>query len=228
MIISWDFVCLTLFVFLSSSSCRFHSIRFRFPQPPLQDRLKNEKILQIPGGDAVEFGSLGLSRLDAGNAGRVHCLSNPCTFRINEVVFGVTSTDVICQISSEETNSNLEPGTRLRRIAQHVVQQRSFYPLFPPPVSSPTNLDLKQMDGWKMPCRPDILIVPSKLTPFATAVLDSTVVLNPGHLTKGTTGGTYAIMDIHPIKREKLDDTADDVRVQHGVNDRVHVEIKRI
>lgn len=204
------------------------SAKWVYPQAPMEDRLKKEKILDIPGGDAVEFGTLGLSRLQEGNPGRVHCLSNPCTFRINEVVFGVTSTDIICQISSEETNSHLEPGTRLRRIAQHVVQQRSFYPLFPPPVSAPTNLDLKHMHGWKMPCRPDVLVIPSKLTPFASTVLDSTVVLNPGHLTKGTTGGTYALMDIHPMKREKLDDTADDVHVQHSLNDRVNVEVKRI
>ena len=204
------------------------SAKWVYPQAPLEDRLKKEKILDIPGADTVDFGTLGLSRLQEGNPGRVHCLSNPCTFRINEVVFGVTSTDIICQISSEETNSHLEPGTRLRRIAQHVVQQRSFYPLFPPPVSAPTNLDLKHMHEWKMPCRPDVLIIPSKLTPFASTVLDSTVVLNPGHLTKGTTGGTYALMDIHPMKREKLDDTADDVHVQHSLNDRVNVEVKRI
>jgi DNA polymerase alpha subunit B len=109
-----------------------------------------------------------------------------------------------------------------------MVQQRSYYPLYPPPASMPTNLDLKQIDGFKMPCRPDILIVPSRLTAFASLVLDSTVVVNPGHLTKGSTGGTYAIMDIHPIKREKLDDAADDVLLQHCLNDRVNVEVKRI
>jgi DNA polymerase alpha subunit B len=199
-----------------------------YPQAPLQDRLPNGKFLQNVGGGDVEFGSLGLNRLIKGKENRVHCLSNPCTFRINEVVFGVSSTDVIFQISAEETNSNLEPGSRLRRIAQHMVQQRSYYPLYPPPASMPTNLDLKQIDGFKMPCRPDILIVPSRLTAFASLVLDSTVVVNPGHLTKGSTGGTYAIMDIHPIKREKLDDAADDVLLQHCLNDRVNVEVKRI
>jgi DNA polymerase alpha subunit B len=190
--------------------------------------MTNAKVLRISGGEAVEFGSLGLKRLEEGKKRRVHCLSNPCTFRINEVVFGVTSTDVIFQISAEETNSNLEPGSRLRRIAQHIVQQRSYYPLFPPPASMPTNLDLKRMDGWKMSSRPDILIIPSRLTAFASSVLDSTVVVNPGHLVKGTTGGTYAMMDIHPMKRERLDDAKDDVKVQHGLHERVNVEVKRI
>lgn len=202
----------------------------RFPQPPLQDRLPNG-ITDVPGSDGIEVGTLGLNNLQ--NAGeskqsRVQCVSNPCTLKINEVVFGITSTDVLFHMNIEETNSNLEPGTRMKRIAQHMVQQRSYYPLFPPPASMPTNLDLKYMDKWQIPCKPDVLIVPSKLTSFATPILDSTMVINPGHLTKGTTGGTYAIMEIHPLKRETLDQSADDVQLQHGLNERIRVEVKRI
>jgi DNA polymerase alpha subunit B len=204
------------------------SLCLSYPQPPLQDRLSRPVSLDIPG--AVELGTMGIGQINEDTkATRVHCLSNPCTFKINEVVFGVTSTDVLFQISSEETNSNLEPGSRLRRIAQHMLQQRSYYPLFPPPPSFPTNLDLKRMENWKMPCMPDVLIAPSRLTCFATSILDSTVFVNPGHLTRGTTGGTYAMMEIQPIKRETLDESGgDDVRLQHGVPDRIAVEIKRI
>lgn len=203
-----------------------------YPQAPFEDRLAQPHVLTIPGGEGVESGSLGLRRIQAGSAEtkpRLHCLSNPCTFKINEVVIGVTSTDSLFHISAEETNANLEPGSRLRRIAQHLLQQRSYYPLFPPPASMPTNLDLKEMHKWQMPCQPDLLIVPSKLTSFASVVLDSTVVINPGHLSKGTTGGTYALMDIHPIKRDVLDNAGgDDVQLPHGVSDRVSVEVKRI
>lgn len=176
----------------------------------------------------VEIGTLGVDRLNNGGLKRVHCLPNPCTFRINETVFGVSSTDSLFHISVEEVNSNLEPGSRLRRIAQHMLQQRSYYPLYPPPASVSMNLDLKQMDSFKMSCRPDVLIVPSRLSPFATSVLESSVVLNPGHLTKGSSGGTYAVMDIHPIKREKLDSAGDEVQLLHNISDRVNVAIKRI
>lgn len=203
-----------------------------YPQPPFQDRLeKGGKFLNIPGADDIEFGSLGLHSLAKhqknGNR-RVHCLSNPCTFRINELVFGVTSTDVLFHISVEETNANLPVGSRLRRIAQHLVHQQSYYPLFPPNKS--VNLDLKQQDGWKMPCKPDVLIVPSKLTPFCAPILGSTIAINPGHLTKGTTGGTYAVMEIKPMSREKLEaHAADDTTVlPHEVQDRMQAEIKRI
>lgn len=207
---------------------RFGHSACSYPQPPLQDRYSNPVTLGIPG--AVESGSMGIGGINEPNkVPRVHCLSNPCTFKINEVVFGVTSTDVLFHISAEETNSSLEPGSRLRRIAQHMVQQRSYYPLFPPPSTFPTNLDLKYMGKWQMPCTPDVLIVPSRLTCFATAILESTVFVNPGHLTRGTTGGTYGTMEIRPMNRETLDELGgNDVQVQHGVPDRIHVEIKRI
>ena len=165
---------------------------------------------------------------DLKTKGRVHCVSNPCTFKINEVVFAVTSTDVLFHMNIEETNSNLERGTRMKRIAQHMVQQRIYYPLFPPPASTPTSLDLKHMEKWQLPCKPDVMIVPSKLAAFASTVLDTTVVVNPGHLAKGTTGGTYANMEIHPLKRETLDESADDVQLQNALEKRIHVEVKRI
>ncbi|CAJ1956576.1 unnamed protein product [Cylindrotheca closterium] len=202
--------------------------RMVYPQVPIQDHSGRPEVLKLQGGNMVEVGTLGLERLNAGGLKRIHCFSNPCTFRINETVFGVSSTDTLFHISAEEVNSNLEPGSRLRRIAQHMLQQRSYYPLYPPPASVSMNLDVKKMDGFKMPCRPDVLIVPSRLSPFVTSVLETSVVLNPGHLTKGRSGGTYAIMDIHPIKREKLDGAGDDVQLLHNIPDRVNVAIKRI
>ena len=186
----------------------------------------------VPGGEGVELGTLGLYSIQAGRndvRSRLHCLSNPCTFKINEVVVGVASVDALFHISAEETNANLEPGSRLRRIAQHLLQQRSYYPLFPPPASMPTNLDLKFMEHWQIPCQPDLMIVPSKLTPFVSAIMDNTVAINPGHLGKGTTGGTYAVLEIHPITRELLENAGgDDVQLPHAIQDRTRVEIKRI
>jgi DNA polymerase alpha subunit B len=188
--------------------------------------------LNIPGAEAIGIGTLGLSHVEtAGRDGkgprRVHCVSNPCTLKINEIIVGVTATDALFHISADETNANLEPGSRLGRISQHMLQQRSYYPLFP--AGATTNLDLKRMDQWKMPCQPDVLIVPSKLTCFARTVLESTLVVNPGHLTRDTTGGTFALMEVHPIKRETLESAGgEDVELQHGVHERTRVEIKRI
>ena len=203
-----------------------------YPQAPFQVTAPVQ--LSIPGAE-VEVSSLGIQTIENANRlpgvkypKRVHCVSNPCTFQINEVVFGITSADVLFHISADETNANLEIGTRMNRIAQHLVQQRSYYPLFP--ASATTNLNLKHMNQWQMPCTPDVLILPSKLSPFCCPVLDNgSLVINPGHLARANMGGTYAIMDIYPITREVLENAGgDDVQLKHGIHDRTYVEIKRI
>jgi DNA polymerase alpha subunit B len=197
-------------------------------------------MVNLPNAEGLEFGTLGLHHIEhVGREGmrrdeaptRIHCVPNPCTLKFNELVLGVTSTDVLFHLNADETSGNLEPGSRLGRIAQHLLQQQSYYPLFPPPASlaMAANLDLKHMDQWSMPVRPDLLIVPSKLTCFARTVLDGTVVVNPGHLSRGTTGGTYALMEVHPIKRETLESAGGaDVEMEHNIQDRIRVEIKRI
>jgi len=208
-----------------------------YPQPPMED-LTGDVPASIPREVAAKFGDLGLKYVElAGREElpknerqqRVHCVSNPCTLQINDVTIGVTSTDVLFHISSDECNANLAPGTRLTRIAQHLIQQRSYYPLFP--AAKGASLDLSKAKQWEMPIQPDILIVPSKLASFARSVAESTIVVNPGELTKNTTGGTYAVMDVHPMKRELLESgmkKADGGMMGKGVQDRLRVDIKRI
>ncbi|CAB9500782.1 polymerase alpha subunit B [Seminavis robusta] len=214
-----------------------------YPQAPFQDRVFGQRgkvILKKAGGDGLEINTLGLDQIEKGAAGdnnaasadapfrRIHCVSNPCTLQLNEVIIGVTGTDAIFHMSADETNANLVPGSRLARIGQHMLQQRSYYPLFP--AFPGANLDLKRMKQWSMPCQPDLLIVPSKLTSFARPVLGDTVLVNPGHLTKNTTGGTYGVMEIHPMKREELETAGGvgDVELDHNIPNRLHLEIRKI
>ena len=198
-----------------------------YPQPPFVENTTKRNHIH-------EFGDLGLHYVESAGrenekkrSNRVHCVSNPCTLKINELTIGVTSSDVLFHISSDECNANLPPGTRMTRIAQHLIQQRSYYPLFP--AAKGASLDLAKANQWEMPCQPDILIVPSKLASFAKPVLDRTIVVNPGELTKNTTGGTYATIDVHPMKRETLEDAVEaDMEMFSGIQDRVRVDIKRI
>eukprot|EP00581_Thalassiosira_minuscula_P019634 CAMPEP_0183723324 /NCGR_PEP_ID=MMETSP0737-20130205/14933_1 /TAXON_ID=385413 /ORGANISM="Thalassiosira miniscula, Strain CCMP1093" /LENGTH=749 /DNA_ID=CAMNT_0025953585 /DNA_START=59 /DNA_END=2308 /DNA_ORIENTATION=- len=212
-----------------------------YPQPPMENQQAGVKVPKKVDG---QFDNLGLGYVElAGRENvakdsepqRIHCVSNPCTLRINDVTVGITSTDVLFHISSDECNANLPPGTRLTRIAQHLVQQRSYYPLFP--AAKGASLDLGRSKEWEMPVQPDILIAPSKLASFARKVLDATIVVNPGELTKNTTGGTYAVVDVHPMKREVLDkgivkkegeSNAKNDAMEKGVQDRIRVDIKRI
>lgn len=202
-----------------------------YPQAPLRDhRDGDDTQLDIPGSEGIEVGTLGLSGVGINDEGvaRVHCVPNPCTLRINDIAVGVTSADVLFNLSSAETNANLEVGSRLARLGQHLLQQQSYYPLYP--ASPKTNLNLKFMDQWKIPCSLDFLILPSKLFPFARSVLNNTtIVVNPGLLTKDTVGGTYSIIDIHPIDRTSLEDLGvSDVTIENQIVDRSVIEIRKI
>lgn len=193
-------------------------IHYSYPQPPFHDSSPNPTKINLAGApDDVKFGEMGLRDMK-----RVHCLSNPATFSVNEVVIGITSTDVLFHLSAQETNANLPPGSRLTRLAQHLLQQKSYYPLFPAPIP----LDFRQ--DWSMPDhRPDVLILPSRLKALASPLLkDSTLVINPGRLVKGLSGGSFAKMTIAPMPR--MEDTARDVRLLHQVVERCRVQVQKI
>lgn len=63
--------------------------------------------------------------------------------------------------------------------------------------------DLRHSRHWEFKVNPDVLILPSRLAPLAKDVHGSMLV-NPGQLTKGIGGGTYAEMSIHPVKEDDL------------------------
>jgi len=102
-----------------------------FPQPPFGDRdLVETEYFEEP------LGVLNIPHSDPSDPARrrVHLMPNPCMFRVNEVVFGVTSLDVLFALSSDEVSVNI-PGHRLDRLVGHLLQQHSFCPQFPVPPS---------------------------------------------------------------------------------------------
>jgi DNA polymerase alpha subunit B len=125
---------------------------------------------------------------------------NPATFLVGGVVFGCTSTDVLFQLNSDETNRVPGSGIRaekLPRMAQHLLEQRSYYPLFPATNPVETPLELSQLWHVGMPVSPDVLLLPSRLKTFIKPVSD-TLVINPGTLCRASSGGTYAKLSIMP------------------------------
>ena len=195
--------------------------------------MQHGDLSRLPGTDNVLVGTLDLETVNlAGESDRiarqrVHYVSNPCTLKINELVLSITSVDVLLHLGLTEASANLPPGSRMERLSQHLLQQQSFYPLFPP--YKGTNIDLKKMAQFSMDRQPDIIITPSKLNPFARTVLEQTLVVNPGVLAKADTGGTYATIQVHPIKRDTLESVpSDDVELAHTVTSRSRVEIMRI
>ncbi|XP_006901509.1 PREDICTED: DNA polymerase alpha subunit B [Elephantulus edwardii] len=119
---------------------------------------------------------------------RVQFVSDPCSLSINGAVFGLTSTDLLFHMGSEEISSS---GTsdRFSRILRHVLTQRSYYPLYPP--QEDMAIDYEHFYAYaQLPVTPDVLIIPSELRYFVKDVLGC-VCVNPGRLTKGQVGGTF-------------------------------------
>ncbi|XP_060711697.1 DNA polymerase alpha subunit B isoform X2 [Hemiscyllium ocellatum] len=134
---------------------------------------------------------------------RVHFVSDPCTLNINEVVFAVTSTDVLFHMGAEEINSPPGGSDRFTRILKHILTQRSYYPLYPP--AEEINIDYECLQLYaQLPVTPDILIVPSELRYFIKDVLGC-ICINPGRLTKGQVGGTYGRLFVQKPSSERVD-----------------------
>ena len=148
-------------------------------------------------------------------------MPNPATFTVGDVVVSATSTDVLSNLNKDEA-TRLAAGAagggpkleKVPRLAQHLHEQRCFFPLFPPPAAAhgaplPADpcgfaaadaavpLELSQLEATTLPCAPDILLLPSKLKTFARPVA-GTLAVNAGALCRGNLGGTFAKITVAP------------------------------
>ncbi|KAJ6620810.1 DNA polymerase alpha/epsilon subunit B-domain-containing protein [Mycena sp. CBHHK59/15] len=147
-----------------------------------------------------------LSRADP----RIHLLPNPASFTINDITFGATSVDVLFHMKKGEflkRGEEVDPTPAvsaddsctdpIANACRQLLQQRSFYPVFPVPLelSAEVNLDVTHSSGLKVgddeELAPDVLIVPSRFKQFSKTVY-ATTVLNPSFLSKGS----YVVLDV--------------------------------
>ncbi|KAF7729841.1 DNA-directed DNA polymerase alpha subunit pol12 [Apophysomyces ossiformis] len=126
----------------------------------------------------------------------IESLSNPASIEINGSAFTISNIDAIFSLSCEEIAKSRIKSDRLARLAQHLLQQQSLYPLFPPAIGD--SIDAERMPDIQIPFAPDILIVPSQLKHF-TRVIEGVMCVNPGYLSKRQSGGTYAHLAIQPL-----------------------------
>ncbi|KAL0068379.1 DNA-directed DNA polymerase alpha subunit pol12 [Marasmius tenuissimus] len=138
---------------------------------------------------------------------RIHLVPNPTRFSINGVSFGATSVDTLFHLRKEEVTKrgeevdSIPPQTpedtgtdSMGNLCRHLLQQRSFYPVFPVPseLSGEVNLDVTHSAGLKLDVdveeyAPDVLIFPSKFKQFSKRV-NSTLFINPSSVSKGVYG----------------------------------------
>lgn len=171
-----------------------------FPQPPARSQ----------GSQNVEF------------------LSNPSMFKVNDITFGMVNIDVLKHLSTQEISRRGKDKTnRLARLASHLISQRNFYPLFPPAKGS--MVDYQHAGMLRMAVRPDVLITPGDLAYFARESADGkSVCVNPGRLSKGSSGGTYAMVSIHKLKEDVIKAQAKEKTPDRQVTKRIRVDIYKI
>jgi DNA polymerase alpha subunit B len=127
---------------------------------------------------------------------QVQFVANPMALFLNEMIVGMSSQDVLSElhrsaVSQSATGGKLLNSDLLARLSEHIVEQSHYFPVFPPqaredlpePAGIPdevaevggerrlamgANIDLafyKLGEFWQ--AKPDILILPSTLMPFA-------------------------------------------------------------
>lgn len=115
-------------------------------------------------------------------------VSNPMALQMNEAVVALSSQDVLYEIKGEEvvkgTGVPAYVGARpdpMARLCRHLVEQRHYFPLFPPMdrsrlpkvgagdgLATGAVLDVSYLKlGEMVNVRPDIMMTPSMLPPFA-------------------------------------------------------------
>ena len=136
--------------------------------------------------------------------------------------------DVMKHMGPEDTTRVAagRKGALFNRLPSHLWNQQSFYPLYPPGKNS--SLDLNQMEHLAMKTKPDVLILSSIFNPIAIE-MDKVVVVNPGRLTKGLNGGTFARMVINPLDEDVIKEAReDDSSISNQVYKRTSVQLIRI
>lgn len=117
-----------------------------------------------------------LAKKDLALPKQITMLPNPCFVSLNEVVFGISSQDVLYELSREQLSQGA--GTDLlTRLPGYLIDQRHFFPLFPPmsrdkltsngsvkATGACLDLGYLKLADW-MQVKPDVLVLPSMLTP---------------------------------------------------------------
>ncbi len=121
-------------------------------------------------------------RKELGLPKAVKIVGNPMTLSLNEIAVGISSQDILTELRmAEVTGGKHKDSSLLARLPKYIIEQRSFFPLFPPmdrenlPRTGTVNghpagamLDTSYLKlGDMINIRPDVLILPSALPPFA-------------------------------------------------------------
>jgi len=124
-------------------------------------------------------------RKDLGLPKSVKIIGNPMTLSLNEIAIGISSQDILTELRTAEiTSGKIQNSSMLARLPKYLIEQRNFFPLFPSvdreslpktgteegkPVGSMLDTSFLRL-GEMVNVRPDLLVVPSALPPFAKVI----------------------------------------------------------
>ncbi|GAB7356616.1 hypothetical protein MBLNU459_g7338t2 [Dothideomycetes sp. NU459] len=144
------------------------------------------------------------NRKELGLPKQVTCVTNPITLSINEIMVGITTEDALYEMQRQRVASGSATygSDTLAALSSNIITQRHYFPVFPPlpraenGLSIGASIDISYLKlGEILKVSPDLLIVPSVLTPFAK-VVENVMVVNPGYLSKKRGAGTYAQLSV--------------------------------
>src|ERR1700722_16210171 len=98
----------------------------------------------------------------------------------------------------------------------------SFYPLFPPGLS--TNIDYTHADKLELGLAPDLFIIPSQLRHFVKNV-DDVICINPAQYVKGATKGTFAEIFVQPLNFSTISEDSNIECIPNLLEGRARVDI---
>uniref|UniRef100_A0A915EXH0 DNA polymerase alpha subunit B n=1 Tax=Echinococcus canadensis TaxID=519352 RepID=A0A915EXH0_9CEST len=118
---------------------------------------------------------------------------DPSTIKIGPYCLGLSSPDVLFQMSSVEISANCT-GDRLARLCRHILASGTYYPVHPASEDLPLDYPLWWEHARLPPDHsPHCVILPSRLRTFIKNV-EGVVCVNPGLTARPTSasGGSYA------------------------------------
>lgn len=136
---------------------------------------------------------------------REHMLSNPSQITANKWRIAATSMELALNLMKTELCRNPSNPCKFTRIGEHILNSSSMMPIFPAP--DDIAVDYSKLEAISMEKEPNLLLIRSELAPFIK-VVRNTLFINPGRLTKGKGGGSYAVIQMnskgHRAKIQKL------------------------
>lgn len=130
---------------------------------------------------------------------------DPAFINLNGWKMAITTNDILFQMVRSEITKNTKED-KFTRIGEYIQRSGSLMPVSPTP--DKLSLDYEELGRIQFPFKPDIMITPSDLVPCVRSLSDQSFFLNPGRLTKGRGGGSFALVQFnsngHKVRINKI------------------------